>query len=68
MATKLKVLRAEHELTQAELASVLGTTQKVVSSWETGNATPRPAMMQRIEDYFNVPKEEIFFTAFNYSD
>lgn len=68
MATKLKVLRAEHDLTQAELASVLGTTQKVVSSWETGNATPRPAMMQRIEDYFNVPKEEIFFTAFNYSD
>ena len=67
MATKLKVLRAEHDLTQAELASVLGTTQKVVSSWETGNATPRPAMMQRIEDYFNVPKEEIFFTAFNYS-
>lgn len=66
MATKLKVLRAEHDLTQAELASVLGTTQKVVSSWETGNATPRPAMMQRIEDYFNVPKEEIFFTAFNY--
>lgn len=60
MATKLKVLRAEHDLTQAELASVLGTTQKVVSSWETGNATPRPAMMQRIEDYFNVPKEEIF--------
>lgn len=68
MATKLKVLRAEHDLTQAELASVLGTTQKVVSSWETGNATPRPAMMQRIEDYFDVPKEEIFFTAFNYSD
>lgn len=68
MATKLKVLRAEHDLTQAELASVLGTTQKVVSSWETGNATPRPAMMQRIEDYFNVPKEEIFFTAFNYSN
>lgn len=68
MATKLKVLRAEHDLTQAELASVLGTTQKVVSSWETGNATPRPAMMQRIEDYFNVPKEEIFFTAFNYLD
>ncbi|MBM6728347.1 helix-turn-helix transcriptional regulator [Limosilactobacillus ingluviei] len=68
MATKLKVLRAEHDLTQAELASVLGTTQKVVSSWETGNATPRPAMMQRIEDYFDVPKEEIFFTAFNYSN
>ena len=67
MATKLKVLRAEHDLTQEELASALGTTQKVISSWETGNATPRPAMMQKVEDYFKVPKEEIFFTAFNYS-
>lgn len=68
MATKLKVLRAEHDLTQEELASALGTTQKVISSWETGNATPRPAMMQKVEDYFKVPKEEIFFTAFNYSN
>ena len=66
LATKLKVLRAEHNLTQAELASKLGVTQKVISSWETGNATPRPAMMQKIEDYFKVPKEEIFFEAFNY--
>lgn len=66
LVTKLKVLRAEHNLTQAELASKLGVTQKVISSWETGNATPRPAMMQKIEDYFKVPKEEIFFAAFNY--
>lgn len=66
MATKLKVLRAEHDLTQEELAKKLGTTQKVISAWETGNATPRPAMMQKVEDFFHVPKEEIFFTAFNY--
>lgn len=66
MATKLKVLRAEHNLTQAELADILGTNQKVVSTWELGKSVPKPAMMQKIEDYFRVPKEEIFFTAFNY--
>lgn len=66
MATKLKVLRAEHNMTQVELAELLGTTQTVISAWETGVSTPRPAMMQKIEDFFQVPKEEIFFTAFNY--
>lgn len=67
MATKLKVLRAEHNLTQEDLAKILGSNQKTISSWETGNVTPRPAMMQKIEDYFGVPKEKIFFTAFHYS-
>ena len=68
MTTRLKVLRAEHDLTQAELAEALGTTQKVISARETGRVNPRPAMMQKVEDFFQVPKEEIFFTAFNYSN
>lgn len=67
MKTKLKVLRAEKNLTQAQLAKVLGTSQVNVSAWETGKATPRPSMMQRISDYFGVKKEDIFFAAFNYS-
>lgn len=66
MATKLKVLRAEHDLTQEDLAEILGTNQKVISTWESGKSVPGPAMMQKIEDYFHVPKEEIFFAAFNY--
>lgn len=62
--TRLKVLRAEHGLTQTDLAKALGVTQKVISSWETGRSNPRPAMMQKVEDFFNVPKEEIFLKAF----
>lgn len=68
MQTKLKVLRAEHNLTQEQLAKVLGTSQKAISSWEVGTSTPKPQMMQKVEDYFHVPKEDIFFTAFNYSN
>ncbi len=68
MATKLKVLRVEHDLTQEELAKILGTNQKVISTWENGKNTPKPRMMQKIEDYFKVPKEEIFFTAFYHSN
>lgn len=66
MLTKLKVLRAEKNLTQAQLAKALGTTQVNVSAWETGRSVPRPPMMQKISDFFGVKKEDIFFTAFNY--
>lgn len=62
--TTLKVLRAERDLTQSDLAKALGVTQKVISSWETGRNNPRPAMMQKVEDYFEVPKEDIFLKAF----
>lgn len=62
--TRLKVLRAERDLTQTDLAKALGVTQKVISSWETGRSDPRPAMMQKVEDYFGAPKEEIFLKAF----
>lgn len=67
MSTKLKVLRAEKNLTQEDFAKLMGVKQALVSAWETGRAIPRPAMMQKISDFFKVPKEEIFFEAFNYS-
>ena len=67
LRTKLKVLRAERNITQDELADILGTNQKNISSWETGKSQPKPSMMQKIEDFFGVKKEEIFFEAFNYS-
>lgn len=62
--TRLKVLRAERDLTQADLAKALGVTQKVISSWETGRSNPRPVMMQKVEEFFDIPKEEIFIKAF----
>ena len=62
--TTLKVLRAKHGLTQIDLAKALGVTQKVISSWETGRSNPRPVMMQKVENYFGIPKEKIFLKAF----
>lgn len=67
MLIKLRVLRVERNMTQKDLAKVLGTTQKSVSAWERGKMTPRPSMMQKIADYFGVDKDDIFFSAFNYS-
>lgn len=67
MKNSLADLRKKKDLTQSELASVLSTNQKNVSAWERGDRTPKPAMMQKIEDFFQEPKEKIFFDAFSYS-
>lgn len=66
MTSELKVLRTKAGLSQVELALKLGTTQKNISSWETGRTVPRPPMMQKVADFFDVKKDDIFFAAFNY--
>lgn len=65
---KLKELRARHQMSQARLGELVGESQQVVSHWETGRSKPAPYQMQMIEDYFGEPKEEIFFTLFNYKN
>ncbi|GKT03424.1 helix-turn-helix transcriptional regulator [Furfurilactobacillus entadae] len=67
MSNMLSKLRTDKGLTQMQLAFALGTNQKNVTAWESGKRTPRPRMMQKIEDYFDIPKEKIFFDAFDYS-
>lgn len=65
--TLIKELRNKENLSQLELAKKLDISHKTLGSWERGYRTPRPKDMQRLEDYFGVPKEEIFFEAFCYS-
>lgn len=66
MINKLNEIRMNQNVSQETLAALLNVSQKTVSSWEIGRTTPKPSQMQHLEDIFNVPKEEIFFTAFNY--
>lgn len=44
----LQAARKEHNLTQAELAKQVGTTQEVISRIETGKRYPSPFLAQRI--------------------
>ena len=62
MENELKNVRTVKGISQEKLAQKLSVSQKTVSSWEVGRTTPKPSQMQQIE----VPKEKIFFTAFNY--
>ncbi|MBS5821760.1 MAG: helix-turn-helix transcriptional regulator [Enterococcus gilvus] len=68
MKNRLNQVRTTQNVSQEELASLLNVSQKTVSSWEIGRTTPKPSQMQHMEDIFNVPKEKIFFTAFNYKN
>ena len=64
--TELAVLRKKTGLTQKQIANQIGISPKAWQSYEPGFRTPNPAVMQKIEDYFDVPKEIIFAAAFNY--
>lgn len=66
MENKLKEIRKKKGLSQKELADKVGTDQRIISRWENGLQTPKPYQMQFLEDYFGIPKEEIFFESFNY--
>lgn len=55
----IKNLRLQHGLSQMELASVAGVSDKAVSTWEQNKATPRMGVIQKIADYFGVQKSDI---------
>lgn len=66
MENRLKELRTERGMTQAELGAITKKSQQTVASWELGSRRPGIREMIILERFFEVPKEEIFFEAFNY--
>ncbi|MCT0162890.1 helix-turn-helix transcriptional regulator [Lactiplantibacillus pentosus] len=62
----LKKIREQNGLTQRDLALVINVDQRTISKWEHGISVPSVAIMQLLEDYFDVKKELLFYGAFNY--
>ncbi|MDE6356152.1 MAG: helix-turn-helix transcriptional regulator [Clostridia bacterium] len=52
-------LRKEKGITQAELAQILGVTNKAVSKWETGEAMPETSLLLPIARTFGVTVDEL---------
>lgn len=52
-------LRKEKGITQAELAEMLGVTNKAVSKWETGEAMPETSLLIPISRIFGVSVDEL---------
>jgi len=53
-STRLKELRLENNLTQAQLAQQLNVSQRSISSWETGFRQPDYELLEKICKLFNV--------------
>ena len=55
----IKKLREEHDMTQMELAKICGVSDKAVSTWEQNIKIPRMGTLQKMADYFGIPKSAI---------
>lgn len=55
----IKVLRAENNLSQRDLAFKLGVSQTLVSAWERGERELSPMALYAIAYIFDVKEHEI---------
>lgn len=60
MNNRLKVLRAERDWSQQDLAERLGVSRQSVNAIETGRYDPSLPLAFRIADLFAIPIEAIF--------
>jgi putative transcriptional regulator len=60
MKNRLKVLRAERDWNQQDLADALGVSRQSVNAIETGKYDPSLPLAFRIADVFAMRIEEIF--------
>lgn len=63
IARELKNLRKRRDLTQEELANILGVTPQAVSKWERGEGCPDVALLPGIAVFFGVSLDELFGMA-----
>ena len=59
---KLKQLRTEKGLTQAQLADAIFVSRSTVAKWENGLGLPSDESMKLLEEYFGVTQDEIATT------
>lgn len=60
MNNQLKVLRAQRDWSQADLAARLGVSRQTVNALETGRYDPSLPLAFRIARTFELPIESIF--------
>ena len=61
LENRIRVFRAEHRLSQAELADIIGVSRKTISTIEVGRFVPSTVIALKIARHFGVPVEDIFY-------
>ena len=62
----IKAKRKERDLTQEELANILGVTKAAVSKWETAESYPDISMLPQIAQLFHITMDELFGYSLEY--
>lgn len=52
--TRLKELRTEKGVTQADIAKLINASKMAISHWEKGNSEPSIEQLKILAEYFNV--------------
>ena len=60
MKNKLKVCRAELNITQAQLAEYIGVTRQAINAIELGKFVPSTVIALKMARLFDKPVEQIF--------
>lgn len=59
MKDKLKKLRQDRGLTQAQLAQALFVSRSTVAKWENGLGLPSPESMEMLEQQYGITREDV---------
>jgi putative transcriptional regulator len=60
LSNRIRVFRAEHRMSQNDLAEAIGVTRKTINTIEVGRFIPSTIIALKIARYFNTPVEEVF--------
>lgn len=60
MKNRIKVERAEHDMTQADLANKIGVSRQSINAIEKGKYVPSAVLALKIARLFKKPAEDIF--------
>jgi putative transcriptional regulator len=60
LSNRLKVLRAERDWTQAELAEIVGVSRKTINTIERGVFVPSTVLALKLARAFDVSVEDVF--------
>lgn len=55
----LRTLRTQQGLTQAQLAEIIGVSNRSISRWENGSTLPDLSLLVWLADYYHVPISNI---------
>ncbi len=68
LSNRIRVFRAEHRMSQGDLADAIGVSRKTISTIEVGRFVPSTVIALKIARHFQVSVEEVFSLASSTTD